>query len=263
MATKKEEEQPAEGRRVVMRRRGGFSNSGLSDSSRVEGTPRDINAEVREAALRPAATTVPAPLPEDQSEADRSLQSSANIEDFSPQQRLRQVGRRASEYEREYRLSLLHRMLMRKMPLDEIAHQLEISVSQVMRDRAELRERLRAAARELNIDEMIGHNQGFYEEVVAMSMRAASNAQQPMPMRLSALRTALAGQNDLHRFLQAAGVYDVLRFRRLPGGDGQNDIQRMMALTEELMGDAARGRREAANPNPLGDFSGGDDRETL
>lgn len=250
-------------RRLSMRRGRGaaFSNSGVSDSSSAEGVPRDINEAVRAAATAPPQE-VPArdrntdPLAED-------VQSVASTSDFSPSTRLAQVGRRSSEYEREYRLGLLHRLLMRKVPLDEIATQLNISVSQVLRDRRELRERLRAAARELNIDEMVGHNTGVYEEVVAMSMRAASNNNAPLPMRLAALRTALAGQNDMHRFYQAAGVYDVLRFRRLPGGEGTSDIQRMLALAEELMGDVNRETRQAGNPNPLGEFSGSDNNPNL
>lgn len=91
-----------------------------------------------------------------------------------------------------------------------------------------------------------------------MALRAASNAQTPIPMRLAAMRTALAANNDMHRFFQAAGVYDVLRFRRAPGGDGATDIQRMLSVTEELLSEARREERTAASPNPLGEFSGGD-----
>lgn len=264
-----EDKESTKPHRVVMRRRGGFSTSGLSDVTEAEGVPRDINAEVAAAAVRPPAQIAPVVPPEpDRSGATSgssdpdSLQSISNSEEFSPQNRLRQVGRQSSEYEREYRLTLLHRLLMRKIPLDEIARQLGISVSQVMRDRKELADRLRQAARELNIDEMVGHHQGFYEEVVAMAMRAASNSNSPLPMRLAAMRTALAGNNDLHRFLQAAGVYDVLRFRRVPGGDGQSDIQRMLSLTEELMAGMNRERREE-DGDALGEFSGSDNDMNL
>jgi hypothetical protein len=255
-----------ESRRVILRRnRGGFSNSGLSSATDDEGIPRDINEAVRQVASTPprqAAPAQPVAAPST-GEIPDDLQSIANNEDYSPLARLQQVGRRSSEYEREYRLGLLHRLLMRNVPLDEIAAQLQISVSQVLRDRRELRERLRSVARDLNIDEMVGHNTGVYEEVVAMALRAASASRNPLPMRLAAMRTALAGQNDMHRFYQAAGVYDVLRFRRLPGADGASDIQRMLALTEELMAENNREQRQAENPNPLGEFSGSDNNNNL
>lgn len=252
-------------RRITTRKRGVvFSGTGISDASvgggvadHPENDHPDINQAVVDQASAPRQALPPVNLPSSVP-ASGNMDSISNEEDFNPANRLRQVGRRSSEYEREYRLGLLSRLLMRKIPLDEIAAQLGISVSQVMRDRTLLAARYREAAKDLNIDEMVGSSQEFYEEVQAMSMRAASNAQTPMPMRLAAMRTALASNNDKHRFFQAAGVYDVLRFRRAPGGEGLNDVQRMMSLAEELMEEDTRDRREETTPNPLGEFSGGD-----
>ena len=257
----------ASARRVQVRRRGmAFSGGGVSRSS-AGGTPvaedpnddhpdlrPDLNAEVARRAL-----SAPAQQEDPMADAaDAGLQSISNQGDFTPQSRLAQVGRRSSEYEREYRLSLLSRLLMRKIPLDEIAQQLNISLSQVNRDKAELASRMRDAARSLNIEEMVGSNMEFYDEVMAMAMRAASNSNSPLPMRLAAMRTALASRNDQHRFLQAAGVYDTLRFRRAPGGNGQSDIQKMLAAVDDLMSEDRAAARQASTENPLGEFSGGD-----
>jgi hypothetical protein len=141
-------------------------------------------------------------------------------------------------YEREYRLNLIHRMIMRKVPLDEVATALGISVSQVMRDRKELFERLRTESRALDIDLIVGDSKGMYEEVLGMAMRIASKDSTPVAMRLAAMRTGLAAENDKHRFLQAAGVYDVLRYRRA-AGDGQlSDIQRLLSLTTQMLDEA-------------------------
>lgn len=250
------------GKRITPRKRGGFSNAGLSDSSSSEGVG-NINDEVMAEARRSPVASAPAlPRPtrptDPHSDNNASLQSTSNEEDFTPGSRLDQVRRRAPDYEREYRMGLLHRLLMRNIPLDEIAAQLQVSIHTVQRDRLELFARLRQSAKELNIDELVGHHKGVYEEVGGMALRAASNAQTPIPMRLAAMRTALAANNDMHRFFQAAGVYDVLRFRRAPGGDGATDIQRMLSVTEELLSEARREERTAASPNPLGEFSGGD-----
>jgi hypothetical protein len=64
----------------------------------------------------------------------------------------------------------------------------------------------------------------------------------------------------MHRFYQASGVYDVLRFKKGAADGAQTDIQRLMSLTEDLLADARKDQR--TDPNPLGDFSG-DDRENM
>lgn len=243
-------------RRVRSRRGMSFSGSSMADSShgggvadgedQVEEPVEDLNQEV-------IASTPPPQRIDEQAQSDM-VRHTANAEEFTPQQRLREVGQRSSSYEREYRLQLLHRLLMRNLPLDEIAASLGVSVSTVQRDRKLLQERLREAAKELDIEVMVGNSKGFYEEVQAMAMRAASNSNTPMPMRLAAMRTALASHNDMHRFFQAAGVYDTLRFRRGASEGAQTDIQRLMDLTEEMLSEARRETRGGE----LGEFSGSD-----
>lgn len=244
--------------RISRRRAGGlaFGGSGLSTSSQGGGVAdhpdddevvADLNGAVRAALPPPVRLT-----DEQQSELVRTASAS---EEFNPQTRLAQVRTRSGTYEREYRLQLLHRLLMRRLPLDEIAANLGVSVPTVLRDRKELQERLRAVAKELDIEVMIGDSKGFYEEVQAMAMRAASSSTVPMPMRLAAMRTALASHNDMHRFFQASGVYDVLRFRKGAGEGAVTDIQKLMALTEDML---AETRREKAPADPLGAFSGTD-----
>ncbi len=245
-------------RRMASRRGMSFGGGGLSQSSAGQSVADhddvadgdvDINAAVQAQATRPPAVLPrPQPNPED---------VTAGQEEFNPRARLEQVRGRSSEYEREYRLGLLHRMLIRKLPQDEIAAQLGLSVRQVQRDIQDLKARLRESAKALDIEVIIGNSTGFYEEVQAMAMRAASNAQVPVPMRLAGMRTALAAHNDMHRFYQAAGVYDVLRFKKGAGDGAMSDIQRLMDLTNTMLTEACRD-----GANPLGEFSG-DDREGM
>jgi len=68
-----------------------------------------------------------------------------------------------------------------------------------------------------------------------MATRAASKNDLPYAMRLAAVRTALAAKNDMHRFFQTAGVYDVLRFRKAQDGNGTSDVRRLMENTERLL----------------------------
>lgn len=211
------------GRRISRRRRTGFgfSNSDASDSTQSEGVG-NINEMVAAQASAPIHTPSP-------------VVAGTPSEEFNPQARLAQVRERSLQYEKEYRLGLLHRLLMRRIPMDEIAAQLGVSIATVYRDRDELRNKLREDARGLDIDEIVGDSKGFYDEVGAMAMRAASNSNVPMPMRLAAMRTGLAAKNDMHRFFQTAGVYDVLRFRVSQDGSGITDVRRLMENTERLL----------------------------
>jgi len=221
--------EPVVGRRISRRGRAGFAFTGasLSDSTTAEGS--DINREVERMAAPTSGASALPPPPESE------VIAGAPNEEFNPRGRLEQVRRRSSQYEREYRLNLLHRLLMRRVPMDEIASQLGLSVSQVYRDRDALKEKLREEARTLDIDEVIGDSKGYYEEAAAMAMRAASKSDLPMPIRLAAVRTALAAKNDMHRFFQTAGVYDVLRFRLAQDGTGVSDVRRLMENTEKLL----------------------------
>lgn len=222
------------GRRISRRGRGGFAFTGasLSDSTTAEGTSLTPDDRVGEYADARAAR-VPTP-------PEGEVVAGTPHEDFNPRGRLDQVRRRATTYEREYRLKLLHRLMMRGVPLDQIAEQLGVSLSQIYRDRDELKSRLRSESRALDIDEIVGDSKGYYEEAAAMAMRAASKHDLPMPLRLAAVRTALAAKNDMHRFFQTAGVYDVLRFKLAQDGKGISDVRRLMENTERLLsGDSA------------------------
>lgn len=224
----REEDTPDSGRRISRRGRTGFAFTGtsLSDSTVSEGAQGSLEDRVDEYAQGTRA--------EDFVPASRVLAGAPN-EEFNPRGRLDQVRNRATSYEREYRLGLLHRLMMRRVPLDQIAEQLGISLSQVYRDREELSAKLRKESRTMDIDEIIGDSKGYYEEAAAMAMRAASKNDLPMPMRLAAVRTALAAKNDMHRFFQTAGVYDVLRYKLAKDGTGISDVRRLMENTERLL----------------------------
>lgn len=166
-----------------------------------------------------------------------------------PRRRMQEVSMSGSaSYSKEYRMAILHRLLMRKIPLDQIARQLGVSISTVEKDRAQLKKALREKARELNIDEMIGNQQEIYDEVAAIALRTATNTDTPTAMQLAALRTTLAAHADKTRFYHAAGVFDAMRFRKAEDGSGQSDIQLLMQRTSELLS------RTMGDDEGFGDF---------
>lgn len=233
-------------RRIILRRgrAGGFAGGGFSSGVSTRSESLDGNDEPDEVddAIDPERTTAHIRggrmQPPDMGTPERD----------NPRNRLNTVALAGSSaYAKEYRLTLLNRMLMRNVPLDQIARQLNVSISTVEKDRAALKKRLREAATLLNVDEMVGGQNAVYDEIAGMSMRIASQAgggtdengnpvvAVPTAMRLAAMRTALAANADRTRFLNTAGVFDVLRFRRAEDGSGMSDVQHLMQNTLAML----------------------------
>ncbi len=244
-----EPEEHSRRRMIIRRSRGSGFSSGVSThteslrESSQETDEVDSSIDPQEAIRRIQSGGMPPP-------SDRD----------NPRLRLNQVSMAGSSaYSKEYRLQLLHRMLMRNVPLDQIAVQLQVSISTVEKDRAELKKRLREAAQQLNIEEMVGSQTAEYDEIAAMALRIASqgaqrdengNAVQAVPtaMRLAAMRTALAAKADKNRFYNTAGVYDVLRFRKSEDGNNISDIQQLMMTTLQLMDELNGIERDSPAP---------------
>lgn len=177
------------------------------------------------------------PVTEQLSDLDSPVGSASEApSDFTPYNRMRDVSNRsyATPYEREYRLKLIHRMLMRNAPLDQIALELGVSVDTVYRDRTELFRRLREASKKLDVHSLVGESVGFYKEVRGMSLRAASASKVPLHIRLAAMRTALIANGNMHNFLEKAGVYDVLQYRA-EDASGDSDIRKFTDMLESII----------------------------
>lgn len=237
-----EDNEPAVRRVVVRRRVQGFSASSSTELQTLRATsapsdevddaidPDTMTENIRRGHV-PGVTADPPVRPTRDTPASRVHQAEA-------------AGSRA--YAKEYRLGLINRLLMRNIPLDQIARELQVSLSTVEKDRAELKKRLRQASTEMNIDELIGTQNSVYDEIAGMAMRIASAGAQrsesgeilnpvPTPMRLAAMRTALAANADRTRFLASAGVFEVLKFRRSESGDSLSDVQALMARTSQML----------------------------
>lgn len=249
-------ELPTSARRRITLRRGNYGGSGLTHATEarsmreqdeapgdaVDGAidPDQFHEEPADAARRlNQAVRERAPVTID---ADDGSPERAN-----PRARLDEVALAGSAaYAKEYRLSLLHRLLMRRVPIDQIARQLNVSISTIEKDRVALKARLREAAKELDINEIVGRNVEIYDEVRGMALRVASSGEQrnedgsvraavPTAMKLAAMRTALAATNDANRMLSAAGVFDALRFRAAETATGQTDMQRLMGSADDIL----------------------------
>lgn len=225
----------------LRRARSGGSTSGFSPSvSTVSESLRgsndledaDLNQQVRQSIPRLAPPA--APPPEDD-ENRRRLAEAAMAGD--------------SAYARDFRLNLLHRLLMRGISLDNIARELGVSIATVKNDKAELNRRLRERARTLDINALIGEQMAFYDEATAVSLRIVSQSSVPTPMRLAGIRTALAAKADQTRFLASTGVLDVLSYRRSEDGTDLSDVQVLMQRTEEMLQQLAQDEDASRTPD--------------
>lgn len=124
-----------------------------------------------------------------------------------PAERLSGVAQNASTYLTEFRLKLLHRMLMRNLPMDMIAAQLQLSVPAVNQLRVELQRRLAYEAQTINRYEIAGKTMAFYDEIQGLALRMADEANSKPYVKLQALQTALGAQSDRQRFLTASGFW--------------------------------------------------------
>lgn len=236
-----QEPDPADRRMSLRRARGGGSAGFSPSTSTVSESLRDshdleepdLNEQVRTAIPRLAPPAAP---PTEDDENRRRLAEAAMAGDAA--------------YARDFRLNLLHRLLMRGISLDNIARELGVSIATVKNDKAELNRRLRERARTLDINELIGSQMAFYDEATAVSLRIVSQSSVPTPMRLAGIRTALAAKADQTRFLASTGVLDVLAYRRSEDGQDMSDVQVLMQRTEEMLAQLSQEEDPASQPPP-------------
>lgn len=235
-ATPPDEVVGADRRMVLRRARGGaFFSPGSSTTTESYREPEQDEPDLSQRVVNDIPRLAgPTPAPSDPDENRRRLAEAAMAGD--------------SAYAREFRLNLLHRLMMRGISLDNIARELGVSISTVKTDRAELKRRLRETAKGLDVNELIGGQLAFYDETSAMSLRISSKEGTPTAMRLAAIRTALAAKADQTRFLTSAGVFDVLSFRRAEDGQDLSDVQLLMQRTEEMLNRLSDDTDEAPAP---------------
>lgn len=195
----------------------------------------DPEYEANNRARPPTLPRAPIPAP--------AAQSDDGVDDVlgtTPAARLAAIsGSMPSEVVQEYRMGLVQRLLMRRIPLDRIAQSLGISVSTVQRDKRALAARMRENAQALNIDQIIGEQMEFYSEMTAQAVRMVdqnSGSQAlPAPIRLAAMRTAMVAQADKVKFLHSSGFLEAVRFRQSQTGGTLSDAQVLMQMTRELL----------------------------
>ena len=135
----------------------------------------------------------------------------------TPAERLRRFEQIApNEYVREYRLTVLHRLLMRGLALDQISQMMGLSVTTVGRLRLDLNNRMRQSARMADPALMRGQTLAFYEAMKEEALRPTLSNNVPVRVRLEAFRVAMQAEADKQRFLHMTGFFDAYRVKPNP-----------------------------------------------
>lgn len=170
--------------------------------------------------------------------------------DSSIVRRIAAINVKSSNYAKEYRLHIVHQMLMRDIPLDTIAKKLQVSLRTVERDRKLIAEEMKKTARKLDIEEIIGDSLKFYQEVQGMALRTASIEKTPVPLRMLALRTAGAARKDMTSFLEKVGVFEALPYT--PSEQNSvDDMSAILGLVQSIAADDVDGYQESLRAGNL------------
>lgn len=110
--------------------------------------------------------------------------------------------------QKEARLVLIHRMLIRKISPDVIRKQLGISITMYYKLREQLNERMRLDVNKVDVPYLIGDSMAFYDEVRSMALTISSSTSiKSASVKLSAMNVALRAEQDKNEFLSRCGVY--------------------------------------------------------
>ena len=177
----------------------------------------------------------------------------------APAVRARQASIHGTRYQREYILRTVHRLALRRVPVDQIAQMFNVQVLTVYKWMDELKERLKAEATTMSVTQIAGDTLSFYNEARAMGMTIASSATK-VPEKVRGMEVALKAEADKHKFLQVAGFYDTAKLGRETMEDTASKKARsIINMTKNLLS----GNFEAEPEEDISDMIDPEDRVIL
>lgn len=154
---------------------------------------------------------------------------------LNPAVRARVAALHGSQYQREYILRTLHRLVLRRTPTDTIAQMFNVPVNRVYKWIEELNRRLQKEATSITLGKIAGDTLAFYNESRSMGL-ILSESSEKMSEKIRGLEVALKAEQDKHKFLQVAGFYDNARLGRDDVQDeNQIKAERILEMTKNLM----------------------------
>lgn len=170
----------------------------------------------------------------------------------NPAVRARQAAMHGKKYQKEYILRTLHRLLLRRVPTDQIAQMFNVSVHTIYNWIDELRARMKAEATTMSITQVAGDTLSFYNEIRSTGLTTASTAQD-IKHKIKGMEVALKAEQDKHKFLQVAGFYDTAKLgRETMEDESAKKARQIINMTKNLLS----GEFEAEEEDVLEEISG-------
>jgi hypothetical protein len=140
-------------------------------------------------------------------------------------------------FQKEYKMRLMHRMLVRQLPMDLIAQALGCSVRNAYYLREALFAQLREEASNKDLPTYVGMTDGFYNDVIGMCMRMASSTKASDVRKLGALQVALQAQRDRQHFYDLVGFHDVLKVTPVSGmfDSATDQAKKLSSMAENIL----------------------------
>ena len=146
---------------------------------------------------------------------DGALQPNRTLPDVTG--RMQNIASDDQGYAREYRLRLLHRFLLRNLPLDMISRSMDLTITEITEMRRELYRRLKLEAGNVDMLTHSGRTLSFYDEIRGQALKMASDGNKTDSVRVKALGVCLQAEKDKHSFLKDAGFYETVKFHPKSG----------------------------------------------
>lgn len=151
-----------------------------------------------------------------------------NFADIPVDVAARSYGAYGEDYQKEYVLMVLHRLLLRGLKNRLIARIFNVSERTISRWKTLLKERFREEAENMEFSPFVGETIMFYRSIIEEALKTSSNLQISVREKLFALNVAMDARKDMTKFLDTVGFFDSNRL------SGKRDVDESIKQVEEL-----------------------------
>lgn len=143
-------------------------------------------------------------------------------------------------YEKEHKLQLVHKLILRGATTKEIAKSLNISLSEAVDYRKELKSRFTEQLRKADPMELVSEGVSFYDEIIAEAMRTLDKVKRNETLKVHdlvrVLEIALKARTEKDKFLVNTGILNNNQETEPDKEDAHKDSARKVrSLVSDIM----------------------------
>lgn len=179
-------------------------------------------------------------------DVDELLEGKKSIEDVveAPKsivsRMLEQKGYTEDDYEKEHKLQLVHKLILRGATTKDIAKSLNVSVGEAVEFRKELKARLTEQVRKADPMELVSEGVAFYDEIIAEAMKTLDKVKSNNTLKVHdlvrVLEIALKARTEKDKFLVNTGILNNNQETEPDKEDAHKDSARKVrSLVSDIM----------------------------